>query len=211
MSFQYSRFVQLPVYFCIMLLTAGCVIHDLSDLDIYTQDILARPGGRIEPIPEIKPYEAYAYQSAAEGLRDPFHVFFQKTQKDIEETQDTGLTQEMENEIKNRNREELEGFELDSLRMVGTLDDADNNWGIILDPDGSVHRVKVGNYLGTNIGKILNIFEDKIELREIVKDSQGKWEDDRSCCRFVHGGGLCLNTGIVPEVIMPGVKIQWVG
>jgi len=177
MSFQYSRFVQLPVYFCIMLLTAGCVINDLSDLDIYTQDILARPGGRIEPIPEIKPYEAYAYQSAAEGLRDPFHVFFQKTQEDREETQDTGLTQEMENEIKNRNREELEGFELDSLRMVGTLDDEDNNWGIILDPDGSVHRVKVGNYLGTNIGKILNIFEDKIELREIVKDSQGKWEE----------------------------------
>lgn len=180
MSFQFSRFVQLPVYFCIMLLTAGCGffgISDMSDLDIYTQDILARPGGRLEPIPEIKPYEAYAYQAAAEGLRDPFHVFFQKTQEDLEETQDTGLTQEMENEIRNRNREELEGFELDSLRMVGTLDDKDNNWGIILDPDGTVHRVKVGNYLGTNIGKILNIFEDKIELREIIKDSQGRWEE----------------------------------
>ncbi len=177
MSFQYSRLIQLPIYFCMMLLSAGCVLHDINDLEEYTEEVLARPGGRIEPLPEIKPYEAYAFQSGVEGARDPFHVFFQKTQEEIGEIQETGLTKEMENEIRNRNREELEGYELDSLRMVGTLEDGDNNWGIILAPGGTVHRVKVGNYLGANIGKILNIFEDKIELREIVKDSQGKWEE----------------------------------
>ena len=177
MSLLHSRFVQLSVYFFITLLTAGCVLHDMSDLDIYTQETLARPGGRIAPLPEIKPYEAYAYEAGAEGARDPFHSFYKKTQEDVEESQDSGLTAEMEKEIVNRNREELEGFELDSLRMVGTLDNEDNHWGIILDPDGSIHRVKVGHYLGTNIGKILNIFEDRIELREIVKDSQGKWDE----------------------------------
>ncbi len=73
--------------------------------------------------------------------------------------------------------EELEQFELDSLRMVGTIDNESNNWAIVLDPNGVVHRVKVGNYIGGNIGKIINIFEDRIDLREIMQDSGGRWEE----------------------------------
>ncbi len=169
-----SRHIPWSIFFLLM---AGCVSNDLSDLDRYVEEVLARPGGRIEPIPEIKPYEAYTYKSAELGARDPFHVFFAKLQEDIEEAQDTGLTAEMENEIRNRNREELESFELDSLRMVGTLENEEDNWGIILDPDGSVHRVKVGNYMGRNVGKVLNIFEDRIEIREIIKNNQGRWEE----------------------------------
>jgi len=93
------------------------------------------------------------------------------------ELRDSGLTYEMENEILNRNIEELEQFELDNLRMVGTVEDENNLWGIILDPDGVVHRIKVGNYMGRNTGKILNVFEDRIEVREIVRNSQGRWEE----------------------------------
>ena len=156
----------------------GCVSRDISDLENQVSEIIARPGGRIEPLPEIKPYEAYAYQSGNLGARNPFKLFYVIEKPEIEEgTVDTGLTEEMEREIRNRNREELEQFELDSLRMVGTLDNENNHWGIVLDPDGIVHRVKIGNYIGLNIGKITNIYEDRIELREIVQDSSGKWEE----------------------------------
>ena len=85
------------------------------------------------------------------------------------------LTEDQIKEIRYRNREELESFELDSLRMVGTLEDQNTQWGIVRDPGGTVHRVKVGNYMGTNIGKILNIFEDRIELREIIRNPDGRW------------------------------------
>jgi len=160
------------------LLLAGCVSSDISDLSSYVDEVLARPGGHIKPLPEIKPYEAYAYQSASADTRDPFRLFYQKAvPTDDTEVVDSGLTEEMEREIRSRNREELEQFELDSLRMVGTLEDTDENWGIIRDPDGTVHRVKVGNYVGVNIGKIINIFEDRIELREIIQDSRGRWEE----------------------------------
>ena len=83
----------------------------------------------------------------------------------------------MKNEIEHRNKEELEQFELDSLRMVGTMKNEDDQWGIIKAPEGSVHRIKVGNYLGRSTGKILNVYEDRIELREIVRNSQGRWEE----------------------------------
>lgn len=168
----------LTAFLCTFLVLGGCASTDISDLDQYVQEILARPGGRIEPLPEIKPYEAYAYQAAEEDARDPFVLFYEPIEETaLIEEKDSGLTKEMENEIKHRNKEELEQFELDSLRMVGTMDNEDNQWGIIQDPEGAVHRIKVGNYLGRNTGKILNVFEDRIELREIVRNSQGRWEE----------------------------------
>ena len=83
----------------------------------------------------------------------------------------------MRKEIQNRNREELERFELDSLKMVGTIENENTQWGIVTDPNGVVHRVKAGNYIGLNIGKITAIQEEKIEIREIVKDNNCRYEE----------------------------------
>jgi type IV pilus assembly protein PilP len=159
------------------LILGGCVSQDISDLHRYAEEVNARPGGRLEPLPEIKPYEAYAYRAAQAGARDPFDPFYRKRRDESVDVADTGLTKELEMELKTRNREELEQFELDSLRMVGTINSDAENWGIIQDPGGIVHRVKVGNYMGRNVGKIVNIFEDRIELREIVQNNQGRWEE----------------------------------
>ena len=165
------------IWIVFVLLVAGCVSSDMSDLHIQVEEILARPGGRLEPLPEIKPYEAYAYKSAQVGERDPFQLFYKKIQEEVVDAKDSGLTEAMEREIKFRNREELETYELDSLRMVGTLEDQDAQWAIIRDPQGTIHRVRVGNYMGRNIGKILNIHEDKVELREIIKNIDGRWQE----------------------------------
>jgi type IV pilus assembly protein PilP len=174
-----NRFIRLVICLSIVSFLSGCVSRDISDLESQVAEIMARPGGRIEPLPEIKPYEAYAYKSSEENARNPFKLFYVVSKPEIsdEAIVDDGLTEEMEREIKNRNREELEQFELDSLRMVGTIDNENNNWAIVLDPNGVVHRVKVGNYIGANIGKIINIYEDRIDLREIVQDSNGRWEE----------------------------------
>ena len=184
--FTHSKKLALLVSFTVLLPLTGCVSRDMSDLQAKVDEIMARKGGRIEPLPEIKPYEAYTYESGVLGKKDPFEPFFETPEPQAEEgLAGDGLTPEMEREIVNRNREELEEFELDSLRMVGTLEDTENNWGIVLAPDGVVHRVKVGNYMGTNIGKITNIFEDRIELREIVQDSFGRWEEREAALALV--------------------------
>lgn len=183
-----DKFRSLVVMGCLaaVLPLTGCVSKDMSDLEVKVDEIMARPGGRIEPLPEIKPYEAYAYKSGQEGGKDPFEPFFDVPEPEVDEgLAGDGLTPEMEREIMNRNREELEQFELDSLRMVGTLEDQEDNWGIVMAPDGVVHRVKVGNYLGANIGKITNIYEDKIELREIVQNSFGRWEEREAALALV--------------------------
>jgi type IV pilus assembly protein PilP len=40
---------------------------------------------------------------------------------------------------------------------------------------GGVHRVKVGDYLGRNHGRILVIDESKVDVIEIVPDGEGGW------------------------------------
>lgn len=175
-----SRFQAILLMLTALLLN-GCFVSNISDLEQYIDEVLAKPGGRIEPLPEFKPYEAYTYQSAKLNLRDPFRLFYKK-QVDADgltasEDGESGLTEEMEAEITHRNKEDLEEFELDSLRMVGTIENGDYKWGIIKDPNGVIHTVKVGNYLGRNIGKILNVLENSVEIREIFKESNGRWEE----------------------------------
>ena len=153
----------------------GCISTDTSDLEEFIAEILARPGSPITPLPEIEPYEAYAYQSGQNDVRDPFRPYYREIVPVDDES--FGLTEEQKLEVSHRNKEELEQFELDSLRMVGTLESENDRWGIILAPEGDVYRVKVGNYIGRNTGRILDLSENKIEIRELVKDGQGRWEE----------------------------------
>lgn len=182
-----TKFINTLLCLFFISVLSACVSRDISTLERQVDDIMARPGGLIEPLPEIKPYEAYAYMSGNEDGRNPFKLFYVINKPEItdESIVDDGLTEEMEREIRNRNREELEQFELDSLRMVGTIDNENNNWAIVLDPNGVVYRVKVGNYIGANIGKIINIYEDRVELREIVQDSGGRWEEREAALALI--------------------------
>src|ERR1700754_581795 len=43
---------------------------DLGELQQKVAEIKSRPGERVEPLPEIKPYESYTYNAAT--LRSPF-------------------------------------------------------------------------------------------------------------------------------------------
>ncbi len=186
MSFIHSnsRYIRLTIVLLAILGIAGCVSGDMSDLKKQVSEIMSKPGGRLEPLPEIKPYEAYVYESGKLEARNPFKRFYVVEQSlAIEKSEgpvDDGLTEEMRNEIQNRNREELEGFELDSIRMVGTLQSEDNHWGIVIVPGGVVHRVKTGNYIGLNIGKITSIEEEQIEVREIIKDNSGRYGERKA-------------------------------
>ncbi len=136
-----------------------------DDLDRYINSVKARPGGRIEPLPEIAPYEIFTYIADAEGIRSPF---IPDTPQAIAGSAAGGVSK-----IDDRSPEFLEGFPLDTLRMVGTLAIAETMYGLIQTSDGLIHRVIPGNYLGQNDGRITDISESKIGLIEIISDGIG--------------------------------------
>lgn len=148
-------------------LMAGCD-SGVGDLEQYIEQVKARPAGPIPPIPPVKTYTPYDY----EGLtgRDPFRV---STTDDVERqvtSSGTGPQPDFD-----RPREYLERFELDTLEMVGTFEQGDNEWALVEDPDGTVHRVSVGNYLGKNHGKIVRISATEVALEELITDGGGGW------------------------------------
>jgi len=139
---------------------AGCS-DDTDQLRAKIAEIKSRPGGRIEPLPEVKPYETFAYPSADQ--RSPF---------------EPGVPASVggPNAIRpdsSRPREFLEQFSLDTLRMVGTLKLQGRIYGLVQTKDGLVHRVLPGNHLGQSDGRITAIEEGKISLIEIVPDGMG--------------------------------------
>ena len=137
---------------------------DMDDLDSYINGVKARPGGRIEPLPEITPYEVFTYVADAEGLRSPF----------VPDTpQAAGPAAGGTSPDPDRPAEFLESFPLDTLRMVGTLDINETVYGLVQTSDGLIHRVVPGNYMGQNDGRITDITESEIVLVEIISDGIG--------------------------------------
>ncbi|HNP37372.1 MAG TPA: pilus assembly protein PilP [Woeseiaceae bacterium] len=136
---------------------------DSGDLDAYINQIKAKPGGRIEPLPEITPYEVFTYNADIENIRSPFMP---------DTPQATGPAGGTRPDP-DRPREHLEQYSLDTLRMVGTMDLGDTEYGLVQTADGLIHRVLPGNYMGQNDGHIVDIDESKISLVEIISDGIG--------------------------------------
>lgn len=149
---------------------AGCS-DGMSDLREFVEETKQRPGGRIEEIPEFEPYESFAYDPT--DLRDPF-----RPSEGFGLTAEEKAAQESDSDLApdtSRPKEPLEQFPLDSMEMVGTLAQGDQEWGLVESPEGVIHRVQQGNYLGQNYGRITRVAAERIEVLEIVPDGQGDW------------------------------------
>jgi type IV pilus assembly protein PilO len=129
-------------------LLAGCGGESHQDLRAWMADQGKGARGRVDPLPQIKPYEPFAYN--AFDLPDPF-----KPRK-IEPTKGAGskLAPDL-----TRRREPLEAYPLESLNMVGTLTQGKSTYALVRTPDKDVYQVTTGNYLGQNFGVILGITE----------------------------------------------------
>ena len=130
-----------------------------DDLQNFINETNKEAGGRVEPLPEVKPYQTYTY--ADMNLRSPFMP-----------TSPNAGNPNLRPDA-HRNREFLEQYSLDTMRMVGTIQQGGTMYGLVETKDGLVHRVVVGNYVGQNDGKITAISTSKIDIREIVPDGLG--------------------------------------
>ena len=163
---------------CVLL--AGCN-QGLGDLQQFVQQVKSQPPGRIEPIPEFQPYQNFEYTS--HDLRDPFKlVDFRRPEENPDDVAQAsnGLKPD-----RDRVREPLEDFPLDTLRLKGTVTKDGTKWGLIFAPDNTIHRVVEGNYMGQNHGRIISLSDERIELTEIVPDGLGNYIERSSAVALV--------------------------
>jgi type IV pilus assembly protein PilP len=139
---------------------AACSSAD-DELQRFIDDTKKEAGGRVQPLPEVKPYQTFVY--AAMRLRSPF----------MPNGPSGGSNGPSVRPDSKRNREFLEQYSLDTLKMVGTLTLGGHTYGLVQTKDGLVHRVLPGNYVGQSEGRITEVTPTKISVREIVPDGLG--------------------------------------
>ncbi len=139
----------------------GCGGAEDGDLRRWMDEQGASARGRIEPIPPIRPYEAFTYN--AFGQPDPFKP---RKIESAKGTRGPDLT---------RRKEALEAYPLETLTMVGSLERGKAMIGLVKGSDNKVFQVRQGNYMGQNFGVITNVTEADISLKELFQDGAGDW------------------------------------
>ncbi|MBN8760870.1 MAG: pilus assembly protein PilP [Thiobacillus sp. SCN 64-35] len=150
-----------------LLMLSGCGGGDMEDLRAFVAETGRDMQGKVESLPEIKPYEAFSY--AAFDLPDPF-----KPRK-LSTGGGGGLQPDLA-----RPKEPLEAYSLETLKMVGVLSKKGVIHAVIRTPDNAIYHIRKGNYLGQNFGLVTQIGDSEVALREIVQDSAGDWSERTS-------------------------------
>lgn len=132
-----------------------------AELDSLTQNLR----GRVEPLPVVKPYEPLPYQGFE--MPDPFGPAKLAL---ATKGKGGGGPDQM------RAKEPLESYSLESLKMVGVLQQHNRTYALVK-ADAALYKVQVGNYMGQNYGLVTQINEREVVLKEMVQDPAGDWAE----------------------------------
>ena len=157
--------------FFVSLLVSGCGGEEFQDLRDFVKTAGADMRGKVEPPPDISPYEPFTYENDTQ-LQDPF----KPRKPGARSSPSSGQNQPN----LDRAKEELEDFPLESLKMVGYLFQKNIGHALIRSVEGKVYRVKAGNYIGQNFGQITAVSETEVKVKEMVQDSAGDWSERES-------------------------------
>ena len=148
----------------------ACSDGNMPDLKEFVATAYENEKPEIEPLPEMQPFSVYEY--SAEESDDPFDFANIETSQQSAAVSGSGLRPDT-----NRRKEDLEQFPLDALKMVGTMTKESKSWVIVKTSEGTAHRATLGNYMGQQDGKIVQIVpeEQKVVLAELVQDPNGRW------------------------------------
>jgi type IV pilus assembly protein PilP len=161
------------------LLLVACTGEEFGDLKAELNEKSKDFRGRVDPLPQVKPYEPVPY--TAEGVVDPFRP----DRIDV-----AGAPRAPRSDLSkmapdlNRPKEPLEAFPLESLQMLGTIMQNRETFALVK-AGPNLYRIKKGNYLGLNFGIVTGIDEVAINLKELVQDGQGEWVERASALQLL--------------------------
>jgi type IV pilus assembly protein PilP len=164
---------RLALALCACLVLAACGGESHQDLRAWMAAQGEGVKGKLDPLPQMKPYEPFTYN--AFDLADPF-----KPRKIEPGRGSSKLAPDL-----GRRKEALEAFPLESLNMVGSLQQGKSTYGLVRTPQAEIYQVHVGNYMGQDYGIVTGITDGEIRLKELVQDSAGDWTERSSTLQLL--------------------------
>ncbi|GAC1355594.1 MAG: type 4a pilus biogenesis lipoprotein PilP [Variovorax sp.] len=149
---------------------SACGDSDQEDLQRWMAEQRAQVKPSVPPISEPKKFTPQAYTEGA--AFEPFNVL-KLTQALRRESNQPSTSELIAPELARR-KESLEAFPLDTMAMVGSMNRNGQPVALVR-VDKLLYKVRVGEYLGLNYGRITRINETEVALREIVQDAAGEW------------------------------------
>ena len=151
---------------------SACGASDQEEVQQWMAEQRAVTKPQETPIPEPKTFAPQAYTQ--EASVEPFsnQKLTQALKRDSQQS-GTASAALLAPELARR-KEPLEGYPLDSMAMVGSLQKQGQPVALIK-VDKLLYQVKSGNYLGQNYGRITKVGETEVVLRELVQDAAGEW------------------------------------
>ena len=160
-------------------LAAGCGGDEHSDLREELNQLTKDMRGRVDPLPQVRPYEPVPY--TAETQVDPFRPErIEVASAGRAASASTSLIEEQ----KKRPPEPLEAFPLEAITMLGTITQNQETFALVK-AGPNLYRIKKGNYMGLNFGVVTGIDEVQINLKELVQDGQGEWVERATALQLV--------------------------
>jgi type IV pilus assembly protein PilP len=158
---------------------AACGGEEHGDLKQELQQLTKDLRGRVDPLPQVRPYEPVPY--TAEGLVDPFRP----ERIDVAQRQlASSVSGSRIDKERDRPKEPLEAFPLESIQMMGTITQHKETFGLVK-AGPNLYRVKKGNYMGQNFGVVTGIDESQISLKELIQDGAGEWIERNSALQLL--------------------------
>jgi type IV pilus assembly protein PilP len=181
MTFRFSSCLFLVLIVAALL--TGCGTSG-EETKAFVEKTKASKGGIITPLPKIQDYTSFVYEASL--LKSPFQSVSEASfvpgeeelvAVEIDDESGVVFFKQAPRPDSDRQREFLESVSLETLTMVGTLSKGVHVWGLLVDKSGAIHRVRAGNYLGNDSGRIERIGAESIHIRELVVDGEGGWEE----------------------------------
>lgn len=162
---------------------AGCGSSDQEELQQWMTEQRNATRPRVDPLPEPSKFSPQAYNQ--EGSIEPFsnQKLTQALKRDS--NQATSNVALIAPEL-SRRKEPLEAYPLDATSMVGSLIKVGQPVALVK-VDNLIYQVRVGNYLGQNYGRIMQVGETSLSLREIVQDAAGEWIERTATLQLLEG------------------------
>jgi len=139
---------------------AGCSQSNHDDIKTWMKSQEQQLKGKIEILPSAKTYTPVVYKAEV----DPFVI---KEKLSLNELLKDRFAPDL-----NREKEYLEEFNLEALKMVGTVIKDGNFYAMIRDPNKVISYISVGGYIGQNHGKVTSVNEGEVLIEERVNTNE---------------------------------------